>query len=256
MQGLDSGGLAPAMKASSLESLPRREVALLAAALLVPIPALAVSGLEVPLPGVVARGLASLVPGGTDRRGPREASSTDVPAPADGSQAAGPMRGVGDASARAREATGQAEGRPSRTGDGGSNGIHAPGAGDPPAGGGTPSGGDPVPGADPAGPDSSSTLPGVASISSGAPAAKELPDNPVGEELPDTPAADELPAQVSVGEHGVGVTVGDDSTGAGAEIGASTSGDSGASAGVTTENGTQVGVAEPLPVPVPSLPTP
>jgi hypothetical protein len=245
------------MKASSLESLSRREVALLAAALLVPIPALAVSGLEVPLPGVVARGLASLVPGGTDQPGSRETSSTDVPAQADASQAAGPVRDVGDASARAREATGQAEGRPSRTGDGGSNGIHAPGAGGPPAGGGTPSGGNPEPGADPAG-ATSPKLPGAASIAPNAQAAKEPPDTPVAEELPDTPAANELRAQVSVYDDGVGVALGDDSAGAGAEVGASTSGDQGASAGVTTQDGTQAEVDAPLPfpVPVPSLPAP
>jgi len=225
---------------AALEGLSHREVALLAAALLVPIPALAASGLNVPLPGVVERGLASLAPGGTDRPGPRETTSTvDVPAQADGSAAAGPTKGVEDASARTREATGGAEGLPTRTEGGSSSGVDAPGVDDSPAGGGTSSGGNPDPGAVPANLEAPPTLPDIAP------------------RAPDTAAAEELPAQVSVNEDGVGVDVGDNSTGTGAGVGVSapTSGDTGASAGVTTDDGTQVGVDTP-PLPVPGLPGP
>ena len=47
----------------SEKSGPRREIAAVAAALLLPIPLLAASGLTLPLPGAVERGLASLLPG-------------------------------------------------------------------------------------------------------------------------------------------------------------------------------------------------
>jgi hypothetical protein len=45
----------------------RRELAIVAAALLLPIPLLAASGLMVPVPSAVERGLVSLFPGGGDR---------------------------------------------------------------------------------------------------------------------------------------------------------------------------------------------
>jgi hypothetical protein len=46
------------------ELIPRRELALVAAALLLPIPLLAASGLMLPLPSAVERALVSLLPGG------------------------------------------------------------------------------------------------------------------------------------------------------------------------------------------------
>jgi hypothetical protein len=56
----------------------RREIALVACALLVPIPVLAASGLGVPLPSMVERGLASLLPlpGGQETSSPDSESGT------------------------------------------------------------------------------------------------------------------------------------------------------------------------------------
>jgi hypothetical protein len=86
------------MRAASTrtEPLARRELALVAAALLLPIPLLAASGLMVPLPSAVERALVSLLPGGeveTGSRGGQPVStssrSTTAPRVASGNDGAG-----------------------------------------------------------------------------------------------------------------------------------------------------------------------
>jgi hypothetical protein len=212
--------------------LSRREVALVAGALLLPIPLLATTGLSLPLPGLVERAVASLLPAAVSVTEP------GAPAVAPGSQAtpagsatAGTPRSVRDITSRRREATDGAASGLARTTNGGSIGVNAPGTANPPTDGGTPSGGEPVPGADP-GPQvipAAEPLAPPDTVTSAAP--DVVPDEPL-------PSA-EPPVDVSVGENGAGI-----------------GSDAGASIDVTIDNGPAVDVGTPPLPPVPPVQVP
>lgn len=212
--------------------LSRREVALVAGALLLPIPLLATTGLSLPLPGLVERAVASLLPAAVSVTEPGATAvapgSQATPA---GSATAGTPRSVRDITSRRRGATdGAASGLARRT-NGGSIGVNAPGTANPPTDGGTPSGGEPVPGADP-GPQVIPAAPPLAppdTVTSAAP--DDVPDEPL-------PSA-ELPVDVSVGENGAGI-----------------GSDAGASVDVTIDNGPAVDVGTPPLPPVPPVQVP
>lgn len=94
----------------------RRDLAIVAAALLLPIPLLAAGGLVVPLPSAVERSLVSLLPGGEVETGPGgdlpvsiPSRSTGAGAPADGGggrSSAGIRAGGGDPAAAGTGAAG------------------------------------------------------------------------------------------------------------------------------------------------------
>lgn len=216
--------------------LSRREVALVAGALLLPIPLLATTGLSLPLPGLVERAVASLLPAAVSVTEPGATAvapgSQATPA---GSATAGTPRSVRDITSRRRGATDGAASGLARTTNGGSIGVNAPGTANPPTDGGTPSGGEPVPGADP-GPQVIPAAPPLApplappdTVTSAAPDA--VPDEPL-------PSA-ELPVDVSVGENGAGI-----------------GSDAGASVDVTIDNGPAVDVGTPPLPPVPPVQVP
>lgn len=212
--------------------LSRREVALVAGALLLPIPLLATTGLSLPLPGLVERAVASLLPAAVSVTEPGATAvapgSQATPA---GSATAGTPRSVRNITSRRRGAADGAASGLARTTDGGSIGVDAPGIANPPTDGGTPSGGDPVPGADP-GPQIIPAPPPLAppdTVSSAAPDA--VPDEPL--------LGAELPVDVSVGENGAGI-----------------GSDAGASVDVTTDNGPAVDVGTPPLPPVPPVQVP
>jgi hypothetical protein len=208
--------------------LSRREVALVAGALLLPIPLLATTGLSLPLPGLVERAVASLLPAAVS------ATEPGATAVAPGSQAtparsatAGAPRSVRDITSRRRGAANGAASGLARTTNGGSIGVDAPGTGNPPTDGGTPSGGDPVPGADP-GPQVIPVAPPLPPPDIVSSAPDPVPDKP----LP----GGEVPVEVSVGESEAGI-----------------GSDAGLSVDVTTDNGPGVNVGTPPLPPVPPV---
>jgi hypothetical protein len=225
--------------------LTRREVALVAGALLLPIPFLAATGLNVPLPGLVERAVASLLPGdvGVDEPGAAAvvpgSKATPARAATPASSPATPVKSLRGRGAVAGAASGLA-----RTTVGGPIGVDAPGTGDPPSDGGTPSGGDPEPGADPVPEATPPPLP--LPLPDTVPTAPDpvpdavipdavLPDDTV----PDDAVPEELPIDVSVGENGIAM-----------------GSDSGASVEVTTENVPGVDVETPPVLPTPPLSLP
>ncbi len=209
--------------------LTRREVALVAGVLLLPIPLLAATGLNVPLPGVVERAVASLLPGAIGANEP--GASAVVPGSNAPARAASPAYSP-SASATSPRGRGTASGAASdlaRTKVGGPIGVNAPGIGDSPPDGGTPSGDDPGAGADPV-PERATPAPSLP-LPDPVPTAPVLvPDDAVPEDI----VPEELPIDVSVGEDGVAIGT-----------------DSGAPVDVTTEDGPGVGVVTP---PLPSVP--
>jgi hypothetical protein len=223
--------------------LTRREVALVAGALLLPIPLLAATGLNVPLPGLVERAVASILPGAIGAGEP--GASAVVP----GSKAASPTRTAPPTyspapveSLRGRGAVGGAASGLARTTVGGPIGVDAPGTGDPPPDGGTPSGDDPEPGADPV-PEATPPplpLPDVVPIAPDPVPDVALPDDAVPDDaVPDNAVPEELSIDVSMGENGVAI-----------------GSDSGASVEVTTENDPEVGIVTPPLPPVPPVSLP
>ena len=220
--------------------LTRREVALVAGVLLLPIPLLAATGLNVPLPGLVERAVASLLPGAGGANEP--GASAVVPGSNAPVRAAAPVysRSASVTSPRGRGTASGAASDLARTKVGGGPiGVDAPGIGDSPPDGGTPSGDDPGPGADPvperAPPSPSLPLPDPALPDPVPTAPVLIPDGAVPDDtVPDDIVPEDLPIHVSVGEDGVALDT-----------------DSGASVEVTAENGPGAGVVTP---PLPSVP--
>lgn len=214
--------------------LTRREVALVAGALLLPIPLLAATGLNVPLPGPVERAVASLLPSAVGASEP--GASAVVPgsdAPARAAAAAIPPS-ASVTSRRGRGTASGAAGNQVHTKVGGPTGVDAPGLGDSPPDGGTPSGDEPGAGADPV-PERTPPPPSLPLPDPVPPSPVLVPDDAVPDDaLPEDTLPEELPIDVTVGEGGVVVDTG-----------------SGAAVEVTTEDGVGAGVVTP---PLPSVP--
>lgn len=216
-----------------LHGLSRGDAAVVAAALLIPIPLLALSGINLPLPRVVDRVLGSPATLAGEQAGRAEADAA----------LAAEAQGSGPSLARPGEVAGAdalsvdvgSGGRPTGGGSGGGDpggGGGSPPTGDGPGGGG-PDGGVPT---DPNDPDApSGTTAGAGPSASG-------PDVQITAGVPGATA------DVSVSEDGVTAAVGDGSTGTGARAGASGgAGEAGVSADVTNQNTKEVGVDATLP---------
>jgi hypothetical protein len=236
--------------------LSKRELALVAASLLVPIPLFAASGLNVPLPGFVERGLASLAPGGIEASSIRASKSHGVKVVSRG-EAAGPARAsrkplTGSASAAARDGRRQQPKSPTRRGER----PRGAGAGAAPGGATGADGPAPGPSSAPVAPAPTSTSGAGTSAASGS-AVSTLPVSPPSPVVGGSGGSQvSLPggvgsAGVSVGEDAIGtdVSVGEGSAGAG--VGASIEPSSGASVDAGTPAGSHA-----VDLPVPQAPEP
>lgn len=217
----------------SHRSSSRRELGLIACALLLPIPLLAVSGLSVPLSSAVERGIASLVPSATgadDDALSRSASAKGVP----------PNGELGLARVRASQGTDAALPGGSRVGS------DDPGRPDGAAGG-TGNGGDPT-GSDGAPPTGGNTPPDSPGTEGQAPAAEDSSAGSGSNAAPGvqvTGVGQGTSAGVYAGGEGVTVDTGS-SDGSGAPN---------ASVEITYPDGSKTEVDTNTP-PLPALPTP
>jgi len=213
--------------------LSGREAALVAAALLLPIPLFAQSGLSVPLPGVVERGLGSLVTldAGDERSGTQATGQASENGRNDRRSARGSLR------------IARAEGTPTVLADGTSTGADSGSsatsdkpAGDDGGGGNAPAGGDPEGDGDgsPGDPESPETP--ASGSGSGSDAGS---GNQTGVNV--SAGGQGTGTGVSAGTGGLGVDVGSDNGGAGTEDAGS------AGVEVTGEDGSSTGVGTTVP---------
>jgi hypothetical protein len=228
----------------------RREAALVAAALLLPIPLLALSGLTVPLPGVVERSLGSLVTLDTDRDGSSGteragspssgqssvASRAEAPSSGDDSRSIAP---VGRASGAALDR----DVRPAIVAAGDEIGSRDPGGDD--GGGGTPPGGgsegaSAEPGSPGAGPGASG---GHTSFGSADDVEADATPEP---QVSVSVAGQGTASRISAGTSGLDLEAGaeDGPPGEETEVGVAVAG----------EDGSRVGVEATLPAPGSALP--
>jgi len=215
--------------------LSRREAALVAAALLLPIPLFAQSGLIVPLPGVVERGLGSLVTldAGDKRSGTKATGQASESGRNDRRSERGSLR------------IARAGGTPTVLADGTSTGADSGSsttsdkpAGDDGGSGNTPAGGDPEGDGDGGGSAGDPAAPGTPASGSGS-GSDAGSGNQTGVNV--SAAGQGTGTGVSAGTGGLGVDVGADNGGAGSEDAVS------AGVEVTGEDGSSTGVGTTVP---------